>query len=563
MKKQARWRDWGLHFGLLMLALLVGWVHRRTLVMFFGPDDIIHLEQASGLIPASTSPLRFLSQVAYFRAVLDFSGPYAPTFHLLSLLLHMINVVLVGLLARGLGLARASSLLAAGLFGLHPLVTPSLMYAVNINELMALAGFLVAVRLARSGNRVLNAIAPVALLGALFSKESVLLLPALAPALLKSPGAVRGARTGWLLLVAPTVAFATLFGVLALWGLIPRGDAYDVSVGPVTLANIGTYLRWLFDLGHPVPDAIGAPDMRAWPVAIMGLFAFGLAHYLFRGARRVLDVGAGWFILGGLPTFVLAHHSYAAYLYMPGVGLGIGLAAIFEGAIQRVTSWMREPQAARAGHTSTTARLVPVALGLLLLFAFAARSNALLRTRALARLRVVDLPSDPLARKSVIAGRAVSSMATALPPNARTAVLFAPATSKLEVSTLSGRLSTSGGMRPSYDLQATVLDKGRAFRLFFPQLDSVVFVDSLSKIDESCAVFSRSNEGYLGFHGMGVAGAWNLSDRLAAAGYTEDARAIAAMLADGGADSTGARAGRESPELTRSTVSGQGHPKAR
>lgn len=540
MTRRDRWHDWSLHVGLLLLALLVGWLHRRTLVMFFGPDDLIHLEQASGLIPASTSPLRFLSQVAYFRSVLAISGPYAPTFHLISLLLHLANVVLVGLLARGLGLSRASSALAAGLFGLHPLVTPSLMFAVNINELMALAGFLIALRLARARSRMATVLTPLAMLGALFCKESVLLLPALTPALLRPPNETGILRARWLLLVGPALVFALLLVLLASRGLVPRGDAYDVSFGPVTMANIGTYLRWVFDLKHPVPDAVGAPDIRAWPIAVVAALVYWVARHWLPDARHALDVGAGWFVLGGLPTFVLTHHSYAAYLYVPGAGLAIALAAIAEGVVRRFASRWAESRTASSLLSSASAKLLPVAFCMLLLIAFAVRSNALLEARALTRLRVVDLPFDPLARKSVIAERAISSMASTLPPGAQSAVLFAPSSSKLRVGTLSGR-PADGGARPAYDLQATVLDHGRAVRLFFPSLNSVRFVSSLPALEASCAVFSRSNEGYLGFHGMGVAGARDLATRLSAAGYADDAIALSRMLAADSTESAGTR----------------------
>src|SRR5437762_9849930 len=66
-------------FGCLGLVL---WVQRHALLAFFSsPDDLIHLQQAVGLKPTLPTPLRFLSQVLYFRGMVRLFGLNPAAFH--------------------------------------------------------------------------------------------------------------------------------------------------------------------------------------------------------------------------------------------------------------------------------------------------------------------------------------------------------------------------------------------------------------------------------------------------------------------------------------------------
>ena len=58
--------------GILAAACVVQW---HAVVSFFSADDLIHLEQAAGLLPTPVMPWRYLSQVLYFRAMLWVFGP--------------------------------------------------------------------------------------------------------------------------------------------------------------------------------------------------------------------------------------------------------------------------------------------------------------------------------------------------------------------------------------------------------------------------------------------------------------------------------------------------------
>jgi hypothetical protein len=55
---------------LLVPVLLALWVQRRALGSFFAADDLIHLEQARGILPTLLLPWRALTQVLYFRGML-------------------------------------------------------------------------------------------------------------------------------------------------------------------------------------------------------------------------------------------------------------------------------------------------------------------------------------------------------------------------------------------------------------------------------------------------------------------------------------------------------------
>jgi hypothetical protein len=529
-------------FALLMagLLILVGWVQRRSLVAFFGPDDLIHIEQAIGLRAPSASPLRFLSQSVYFKAMLAVVGPYPPAFHLASLLLHLLVLVMLARRLRHLGMTRWATLLAVGLFGAHPLIYPTLLFAVNINEQLAVFGLLLALELVASRRRPAVLLAPVALAAAFFSKESVLLLPLLTPLLL--PGAPR-VRPPWLpvaVMFVTTLLLGVFFFVLRGAELVPAGDAYEAGIGPHLLFNASTYVKWAFSLNSPIPDALGGYDSNSWPVATAGAVLWGMSYWRLPSARQVLVTGAGWFILGGLPVFVLLRHTYANYLYVSGIGLAIMVAVVAEAVVRDLRRALQAFQGRRPdedtrsnpAHEPARARndsMVAVFVCAFLV-AYALQADSLLGQRVSLRLAGFDMPADPMTRKAAISERAVASLSQTLPSSATCVSFYAAPDAGLIVGARSGRRYERDGEHHGYDLQREALDGGSAVRIFFPQLHDVQFISEWSPAAGNCALYSRTREGYLLFHGTSPAAGADLARTLLAQGQTKAARTVAESL---------------------------------
>src|SRR5437773_10532983 len=124
-------RAWLLPALALLLAILV---QRRALGAFFSTDDLRRLEEAAGLVPATPTVWRLVSEVLYVRLMLARFGPHPLPFHVVSMALHLVNVVFVHRTGRQAGLPAAAAFSAATVFGAFPLFYTVLPSAMNIND---------------------------------------------------------------------------------------------------------------------------------------------------------------------------------------------------------------------------------------------------------------------------------------------------------------------------------------------------------------------------------------------------------------------------------------------
>src|SRR5580765_1792841 len=159
----------------LACAALALWTQRRSLAVYFHPDDLISLEWTRGILPSPDFGLwRLLSGKVYFAAALGVFGTDPFPYHLLNAVVHMANVVLLYALARRWGAGRPAATLAAGLFGSARPAFSVLQQAVGIGELLALA-LAMGAFLACERRTVANRVAGVLLFAAaLLCKEAVL-----------------------------------------------------------------------------------------------------------------------------------------------------------------------------------------------------------------------------------------------------------------------------------------------------------------------------------------------------------------------------------------------------
>jgi hypothetical protein len=166
-----------------------------------------------------------------------------------------------------------------------------------------------------------------------------------------------------------------------------------------------------------------------------------------------------------LPVLPLPGRTYVFYLYVPLAGVGLVVAALWDAA----AAW----RARRAKRSHGSGRAVWVTAGVVLVL-YAVWNDVLLSVRQDLRMAATDWPLDPVLRKSEIARRGISDVATALAGrHARVAILI-PAAISHDVNLGSGEVSADTPVK-RYALEAT-LDEGRSLRALVPNADSVEFV---------------------------------------------------------------------------------------
>lgn len=503
---------------LAITAVAAGWiVHWRALFAFFSADDLMHLQQAAGLLPTPTQPWRFLTQVAYFRAMLELFGPRPLMFMGANLLLHSANVLLFQRLLRKRQTAPQVALLAAVVFAASPLLFVVIAHAAVVNDFAALTFMLLALLAAQSPNRAIRVSAVALTITALFCKESVLFLPLLAFAKTSDAPPARGRRTRRVMLVV-VVTFCAVYLAARAHGAGPGGPAYATSAW-IAPWNLLTYTTWVSGLQRALIDIARSPHtliLLAGGVTLGGLI---IAARVFRRHAHDIAFGLAWWLLGLLPVLPLRSSRYPHYLYvaLPGFTLAASASAMATwDAIAR-----RVPPLRRRGVSMGRARWT-LALGLSVAYVLLSRS--LVSKQLALRMHGIDLPLDPQIRSSVVAGRAVMSLAHYDMRHSMRLAIISPPELKRVFGARSGREYSSP--TAVYDLQGSVLNGGRALRVFYPELDSVVYVDRWSRALAGFEVATYDDVHGFEVLGRSPAALGPLADRLDALGANTTAASL-------------------------------------
>jgi len=311
----------------------------RYLGRIFG-STVWSFEGAQGV----SNYYRPLMTVAYLVCYRTFGRlPYG--FHLLNVILHIAIVLLLIAVTERLFKDRLLSLIAAGLFALHPIHTESVAWIAGITylelSLFFLMTFLLYLRLADSAPGTARAwpayiLMLIAYLLGLLSKEQALVFPALALVYehFYRPGReTTSFRLKWrrYLPLCLTVAAYLVFRRLALGSFAPSVSRPTLPWSSVFLnaiALIGSYLGKLvwpvhltaFYVFHEV-HSLRDPRFLAGLVGLIlcaGLFVWLWSHahpvsfaFIWMGATLAPVLNARW-----MPAQVFAER----YLYLPSIG---------------------------------------------------------------------------------------------------------------------------------------------------------------------------------------------------------------------------------------------------
>ena len=437
----------------LVVVALVVFAHRHVLDAFFALDDLILFQQAAGVRAWPETPWRWLSGIAWFRAVVPMWAHEPLPYHLASLALHLVNAGLLFVLARRWGAGPLAAMVGATLFGISRLHFPALLAATSVGELLALGLALSAVLVAGTGPRAWWAAALMAL--AVSAKESVMLVPLAA---LLAPGPEGGSRSrtlGPALVTGFVVGIALLVNGMGSGRL--GGPAYSVAFGGNLLDNAARLVAWSFDLVSPIPEST-APPTGALRVALP-LLALALTVFAWRArSTPLLAVGALWWWLALVFVLPLPGRVYLHYLYTPLAGLALVAAGFVQWAVER------------RGVGKRAWAVAGIAL-----LAFTLWNDVSLSTRVDLRMEAVDWPLDPVLRKSEIARRSIGDVRRVLGGARSRVAILIPASLSRNVGMGSGRVLADTLPVQRYELEA-VLDGGASLRAFVPEAESVVFV---------------------------------------------------------------------------------------
>lgn len=279
-------------------------------------------------------------------------------FHLVNLILHAgVSLLVLSLGLRLTGRPRAAFLTAI-LFAIHPVHSEAVADVVGRAEILAALGVLAALHLWLSGETTKRPWSwglgvGLAWLGALFAKESAVILPAvLGGALLACPqrlSRVRGRFRSAAFVLPAAGALLLYFAVrMSVLGspLKPLGAFTNALDNPLVTQPFGVRLAMqpafflhalrllLFpinlspDYGISVFGIHAAPPASVWMAAAVVMI--GLVAVAWRAGSRPLIVGAATFVVSLLPVsslfFTTGTHFGERLLYLPMAIFGLGLA---------------------------------------------------------------------------------------------------------------------------------------------------------------------------------------------------------------------------------------------
>ena len=256
-------------------------------------------------------------------------------YHVVNLLLHLLNAWLVWKVGGVLLGDRNAALFAALIFAVHPLITEPVNYISSRSSLLAAAFYLPAFWFLLRPGRKTGVWIGLLYLGALASKSIAFTFPLIGAVYLL----LVGRRQRWLLLLAPAV-------LGGLYLLLTRAIVGKALLEPVRSHSIqvATQIKalayYLWTVAMPVhlsvePQFVEAKSLGDSAVVLAGLLvvSLGLVGVWGRRQSRHLVFALAWFFLTLLPTvlvplYVLVNEHR---LYLPLVGVAWALAALVWG----------------------------------------------------------------------------------------------------------------------------------------------------------------------------------------------------------------------------------------
>jgi len=383
--------------AVVLLTLVCFWPLTR---FYFAQDDFILLEQASHgfasavgtFFEARPGQFRPLTKGLYFLVTWPLLGLNPVAFHVLSILLHAANAILVAVLLRRMGISAAVSRFVAALFAFNVGYLEAVAWVSCVQQLIG-CGFMLLSLIygidALEGGSVRRRVASsLALVLALASYEQTLAAPLV---LLAWSAMRRGARATVATARArlweqPVILVLYLLFTLGVRG-VPDSGPYAMGLGTHVLSNLREYTGLAYALWVVFP-AYGLPAGFTASHAVLIAVA---GYLLYRRRFAELAFGLGTFLALLAPVLFVRDHTHSFHLYVPAIGLWFLAAVTVDDLLARV----------RAGSERTVhAALALMAVLVCVVSSVSVRANT---------TAIVDesfqMPRSFVLRRAMLAGR--------------------------------------------------------------------------------------------------------------------------------------------------------------
>jgi len=377
---------WRTRWAVVILVLLSGLVYGQTVTFgFVQLDDQEYVtDNPHVLAGLSRDGIRWaFSPTAYganwiplvwLSLMLDAEvwGPFAGGFHLTNVVLHTANASLLYVLLNRMTSRASLSLLVAALFCVHPLHVESVAWVSERKDVLStffgLLALLSYVRFTKSGSLRCYALALLAFLASLLSKQMLVTLPVLMLLLdwwplrriefsqgYTDPARPRKQTFRQLVIEKlPFLGLSVLSSAVAIWaqtaGQATQGlDRYPLGA---RLGNaVLSYLRYLGKLFWPVDLAVYYPLVPPAPSAalpaLLVVIGATVTAWRFRRRQPALWTGWAWYLVSLLPVIGIIQVGEQAladrYSYVPMIGIDLALVWTVSGAFSalRVSQSLR------------------------------------------------------------------------------------------------------------------------------------------------------------------------------------------------------------------------------
>jgi hypothetical protein len=280
--------------------------------------------------------------------------------HLINVLLHAANTILVFLVFQRMTGAMWRSLILAVLFGWHPLRVESVAWVTERKDvlstffwmltLLAYAKYFEANQVGNSKSKIWYGTALVMFLFGLMSKAMLVTLPFALLLLDYWPLARFKPDRLWQLVVEKIPFFALAAAASIVTFVVQKQGGAVLALDYLPFgARIGnvliSYCRYLGKMFWPTDLAVYYPHLGYWPLAkvlVAGVFLCGISAFLFFKRRRLpfLLIGWLWFVGTLVPVIgvvQVGEQSMAdRYTYIPSLGV---LILMIWGAYELVSGW--------------------------------------------------------------------------------------------------------------------------------------------------------------------------------------------------------------------------------
>jgi|GEM_PF-2606144 len=465
-----------------VIALMVAFVYHRAVHYFFSQDDFMSLWIAR---QGPETFWRILSSYAYFGAISAIFGLNAIAFHVLSLMFHVANALVVFFIARALYLGRGPSLLASALFALHPSLFVPLYAISSIGEILscffALLAALYVLQVSRPGGPISILAVSLLFLASLLSKETTILFPLLVlPIYAARKMRLRRAVPLFVTLTAIAAAYGAFLYAANIFGIreaSPGAGAYQLTVGSELVTSLQTYFKWIFNLVESWRnEPFNVLDERALPWLLVGIGAFGVLLVGSGGARARTVFCVSWFFVMLLPVVPLTGHPYHYYLYIPLAGLVPAFAILLA---QRVKSAQWQ-----------------MVLSILLMASMLLHSAMLVSKIETATVGDSGTRQEPTFDRAIVSGNLISDLRQRELPQGAKLLLISPLSDIRAGKLREHPHIVKGGPYWDSNVRSAIAD-GIAIKLFFPQVDSVAFAEGLAPGFEDFLPISYAWNGHL------------------------------------------------------------------